>query len=122
MRTRDKSSDQIGGATRAFAFRVHANQRAQQAEPLSRMACDGERPGGHQTGIVREGDVEAVETIDASVQVPRRARCNADRVYREHISELVVQVPRQRPWCLRGSSQAGSDGVAANSNLLPQAG
>jgi quercetin dioxygenase-like cupin family protein len=90
MRTRDKSSDEIGGATRAFAFRVHANQRAQQAEPLSRMACDGERPGGHQTGIVREGDVEAVETIDASVQVPRRARAYPAGIMRSVLLAAVT--------------------------------
>ncbi len=62
MRTGAKSSDQIDGATHAFAFGVRANQRALQAELFSQRACDGGRPGGRQTGIVREGDVEA-ETI-----------------------------------------------------------
>ena len=89
MRTRDKSSDQIGGATHPFAFRVHANQRAQQAEPLSRMACDGERPGGHQTGIVREGDVEAVETIDTCVQVLRSARAHTAGIMRSLLLTAV---------------------------------
>jgi quercetin dioxygenase-like cupin family protein len=76
MRTRDKSSDQIGGGTQAFAFRVHANQRAQQAGPFSRRACDGGKRAGRQTGIVREGDVEAVETIVTCVQVRRSARAH----------------------------------------------
>jgi hypothetical protein len=40
----------------------HPNQRGLQAELFSQRACDGGRPGGRQTGSVREGDVEAVDT------------------------------------------------------------
>jgi hypothetical protein len=54
MCTRETSSDQIEGAAGAFASRVRANQP--QAELFSRSACDGGRPGGRQTGIVRGGD------------------------------------------------------------------
>src|SRR3981081_4373726 len=76
-----KSSDQIDGATHAFAFGVRANQRALQAELFSQRACDGGRPGGRQTGIVREGDVEA-ETIDTCLHVRRSTRTHATGVMR----------------------------------------
>jgi quercetin dioxygenase-like cupin family protein len=77
MRTGAKSSDQIDGATHAFAFGVRASQRALQAELFSQRACDGGRPGGRQTGIVREG-----ETIDTCLHVRRSARTHATRVMR----------------------------------------
>jgi hypothetical protein len=64
MRTRETSIDQIDGAADAFASRVRANQWAPQAERRR-------RPGGRQTGIVRGGDVEPVETIDTCLQVLR---------------------------------------------------
>jgi quercetin dioxygenase-like cupin family protein len=86
MRTGAKSSDQIDGATHAFAFGVRANQRAPQAELFSQRACDDGRLGGRQTGIVREGDVEA-ETIDTCLHVRRSARTHATGVMR---SLLVV--------------------------------
>jgi quercetin dioxygenase-like cupin family protein len=77
MRTGDKSSDRIDGATRAFAFSERANQGALYAELFSQRACDGGRPDGRQAGIVCEGNVEVDETIDTCLRERRSARARA---------------------------------------------
>jgi quercetin dioxygenase-like cupin family protein len=59
-----------------------ANQWAPQAELFSRRACDGGRLGGRQTGIVRGGDVEPVETIDTCLKVLRNARAHTAGIMR----------------------------------------
>ncbi len=59
-----------------------ANQWAPQAELFSRRACDDGRPGERQTGIVRGGDVEPVETIDTRLQVRRSARAHTAGIMR----------------------------------------
>jgi quercetin dioxygenase-like cupin family protein len=48
-------------------------------ELFSRRACDGGRPGGRQTGIVRGGDVEPVDT---RLQVRRSGRAHTAGIMR----------------------------------------
>jgi quercetin dioxygenase-like cupin family protein len=77
MRTGDKSSDRIDGATHVFALSERANQGAPHAELFSQRACDGRRPHGRQTGVVSEGNVEVDATIDTCLQERPSARARA---------------------------------------------